>query len=351
MKRILLIEDNQEMRENTAEILELANYRVITAENGKIGVEKARNELPDLIVSDIMMPELDGYGVLYMLSKKPETASIPFIFLSAKADKEDFKKGMSYGADDYLTKPYEEKELLDAVERRLKKVEILKASVNAGKEDQLSTFLSSAGGVLELKSLLENKKVRDFSKKEMIYLEGSYPNVLYYINKGKVKCFRTNEDGKELITGMYAELQFFGHIALLSEEPYLESAMAMEDAEITIIPKDDFFALIYNNRDVAHTFIKLLSNSVKDQEERLLNTAYNSIRKRVSESLIRFYETYKGEPGKEIPVFRDDLAKVVGTSTETVIRTLSEFKDEGLIATSGRRITVLEPEKLRKLKF
>jgi CheY-like chemotaxis protein len=86
MKKILIIEDNPDIRENTGEILSLANYQVLTAENGKIGVDMATKEKPDLIVCDIMMPELDGYGVLHILSKKPETAGIPFIFVTAKTD-------------------------------------------------------------------------------------------------------------------------------------------------------------------------------------------------------------------------------------------------------------------------
>src|SRR5690606_12561162 len=122
-----LIEDNPEIRENTAEILELANYRVLQAENGKVGVEVAKKELPDLIVCDIMMPQLDGYGVLHMLGKNPVTASIPFIFLTAKSEKEDFRKGMNLGADDYLIKPFDDLELLDAVEMRLKKHQTLRA--------------------------------------------------------------------------------------------------------------------------------------------------------------------------------------------------------------------------------
>jgi CheY-like chemotaxis protein len=97
MKKILLIEDNTEVRENTAEILELADYTVFTAANGKIGVELAKREMPDLIICDIMMPELDGYGVLHVLSKNPATASIPFIFLTAKSEKDDFRKGMNLG--------------------------------------------------------------------------------------------------------------------------------------------------------------------------------------------------------------------------------------------------------------
>jgi CheY-like chemotaxis protein len=112
MKKILLIEDNLEMRENTAEILELAGYAVFTAPDGKEGVKTALKELPDLIVCDIMMPELDGYGVLHMLSKNEAAAAIPFIFLTAKAEKEDYRKGMSLGADDYLTKPFDDTELL-----------------------------------------------------------------------------------------------------------------------------------------------------------------------------------------------------------------------------------------------
>ena len=122
MKKILLIEDNDEIRENTAEILELSNYKVITAENGKRGVELAMGNKPDLIVCDIMMPVLDGYGVLMTLQKNTDTQNIPFIFLTAKAERNDFRKGMELGADDYITKPFEGSELLNAIESRLKKL-------------------------------------------------------------------------------------------------------------------------------------------------------------------------------------------------------------------------------------
>ncbi|MCB9194172.1 MAG: response regulator, partial [Flavobacteriales bacterium] len=105
MKTILLIEDDVDMRENTSEILELANFRVLKAENGRRGVDLARKEVPDLVLCDIMMPDLDGYGVLHLLGRDPSTAEIPFIFLSAKAERGDIRKGMELGADDYLTKP------------------------------------------------------------------------------------------------------------------------------------------------------------------------------------------------------------------------------------------------------
>ena len=124
MEKILLIEDNEALRENTAEILTLANYTITTAENGKIGVEKAMSNPPDLIVCDIMMPVLDGYGVYQIISKNPDLQHIPFIFLSAKSERNDLRKGMEMGADDYITKPFSDVELINAIRARLEKVKI-----------------------------------------------------------------------------------------------------------------------------------------------------------------------------------------------------------------------------------
>ena len=126
MKKILIIEDNDDIRENLAEILELAGYDAYTAENGKKGVEKAEQTPPDLILCDVMMPVLDGYGVLSIVNKKPALADIPFIFLTAKSEKTDFRYGMNLGADDYITKPFETNELLKVIELRLAKSEKIK---------------------------------------------------------------------------------------------------------------------------------------------------------------------------------------------------------------------------------
>src|SRR5271169_2713970 len=126
MKSVLVIDDNADIRDNTAEILDLAGYKTFKAENGKKGVDIALKEKPDVIICDIMMPELDGYGVLHLLRKNAETQNIPFIFLTAKTERSDFRKGMEMGADDYITKPFEDIELLNAVESRLKKIELLK---------------------------------------------------------------------------------------------------------------------------------------------------------------------------------------------------------------------------------
>jgi len=351
MKKILLIEDNNEMRENTAEILELANYKVLTAMNGRTGVELASKEIPDLIICDIMMPDLDGYGVLYLLSKNIETAGIPFIFLTAKAEKADVRKGMSMGADDYLTKPFEEMELLNAIEARLKKNEIFRKEFTKNLEG-LNDFLEQAKGLEELHKLSEDRKVHHFKKKEMLYMEGDEPNGLLFINKGKVKTFKTNENGKEFITSLHLTGDFIGYIDLIENSEYRESAEAMEDVEISVIPKQDFFALLYSNRDVAAKFIKMLSNNLQESEEKLINLAYNSVRKRVADALLSLHQRYKldSEPISKFSVSREDLASMVGTATESVIRTLSDFKEEKLIDIRDKNIHILDSDKLSRMK-
>src|SRR6478672_6079491 len=126
MHHVLIIEDNEDVRENTAEILELAGYKVNTAADGKKGLEQVNQAKPDLIICDIMMPVMDGYEVLHLLSKNEATANIPFIFLTAKAERHELRKGMEMGADDYITKPFDKIELLNAIESRLKKAEAIR---------------------------------------------------------------------------------------------------------------------------------------------------------------------------------------------------------------------------------
>lgn len=125
MTKVLVIEDDLKVQDNLIDILELEGFKTVAAENGLIGILLAKAEQPDLIVCDVMMPELDGYGVLEQLRQNPETATIPFIFLTAKADRPDLRQGMECGADDYLTKPFTPAELRQAINARLEK----KASV------------------------------------------------------------------------------------------------------------------------------------------------------------------------------------------------------------------------------
>jgi CRP-like cAMP-binding protein len=350
-KKILLIEDNPEMRENTAEILELANYKVQTAQNGKEGVRLATQFKPDIIICDIMMPELDGYGVLHLLSKDENTAHVPFLFLTAKAEKEDYRKGMTMGADDYLTKPYDDLELLHIVEVRLKKNQNLRKRFERSSAG-FDQFIQEARSFDLLSKLGQDRKVKAFRKKETIYTEGSFPSHIFFLLKGKVKAYKSSDTGKEYITELYKIGDFFGYLDLLQGEPYQETAIALEEVEVSIIPKDDFFNLLQGNREVSSKFIKMLSNEIKEREQRLLNLAYNSVRKRVAQALVMLAQRYQDDHTKpfSMAIAREDIASIVGTATETVIRTLSDFKEEHLIDMKGSLITVLEYDKLVRIR-
>lgn len=351
MKKILIIEDNQDVRENTAEILELANYKVIQAENGKIGVEMAQKDMPDLIICDIMMPVLDGYGVIHLLNKSQSTASIPFIFLTAKSERPDFRKGMEMGADDYITKPFDDVELLKAVESRLKKNEILKAEFSKS-VDGLNKFFDEVKKVDDLKKLSVDRRIKPIKKKEIIFSEGNNPNYLFFLSKGKVKTYKTHEYGKELITALYKEGDFFGYTVLLEDQPYSETAEALEDSEICLIPKEDFFALMYSNIHIMKIFAKMLTDNIVEKEKQLVTLAYSSVRKRVAEALILLQNRFETTKDKNfsISISRDDLANIVGTATESLIRTLSDFKEEKLVEIKGSNITITNAEKLMKLR-
>ena len=267
MKKILLVEDNEDIRSNTAEILELSNYHVILAENGKIGVAKALETKPDLIICDIMMPELDGYGVLHAVQHNDAIKNTPFIFLTAKTERSDFRKGMELGADDYIPKPFDGTELLNAVDSRLKKMDLVKKDLSSDMSgvDQL---LQASSGNEALRELTLDRNINRYKKKQVIYSEGNHPNRLYFIVKGKVKAYKTNEDGKELITELFSPGDFVGHIALLEGTQYNDTAEALEETELAVVPREDFDALINKNPEIARKFIQLLARNISDKENR-----------------------------------------------------------------------------------
>lgn len=344
MKKILIIEDNADVRENLSEILMLGGYEALTAENGKIGVEKAQEVLPDLILCDIMMPELDGYGVLHILSRHTNTADIPFIFLTAKAEKEDFRRGMSLGADDYITKPFDDVALLQTIEARLQKSERLRVA-SAQHTGSLDHFIDEARALEAIKHLSDNREVRHYRKKDIIFREGENPRWLFFVESGKVKLYKTSDDGRELIVKIAQTGDFLGFLALFQEDAYPESAAAVEDCAVKLIPKSDFAALVFGHRDVNARFIKMLANHVAEREQQLIELAYNSVRKRVATVLVQLYD----QSGPSINLLREDLASLAGTAKETLIRTLTDFKNEGSIDIKEGAIQVLKPDKLRHL--
>jgi CRP/FNR family cyclic AMP-dependent transcriptional regulator len=350
MKKILLIEDNDDIRNNTAEILELSNYKVIAAENGKTGVEMAIKHEPDLIICDVMMPVLDGYGVLHAVHKNDAIKNTPFIFLTAKTERGDFRKGMELGADDYISKPFTGTELLNAVDSRLKKMDLLKQELTPDLQG-LSHLMQASSGKNVLQSLTEDRNTNKYKKKQTVYSEGNHPNRLYYVLKGKVKAFKTNDDGKELVTELFSPGDFLGYIALLEGSTYKDTGEALEETELAVIPKEDFEELVNNNKEVAQKFIRMLAKNVSAKEGQLLGLAYNSLRKKVAEALLQLQRKYqeKKEEIFVIDISRENLATIAGTATESLIRTLSDFRTEKLIEIKDGSIIIINQKKMETL--
>jgi CRP-like cAMP-binding protein/CheY-like chemotaxis protein len=355
MRTLLIIDDHDDIRENIAEILTLAGYEVFTAPNGKRGVETALKEKPELIICDIMMPELDGYGVLHLLRKNEATLETPFIFLTAKTERADFRKGMEMGADDYITKPFDDIELLNAIEIRLKKNDVLQAKYS-GDATGASKFIGelSASGVLRLDPA--TAETQELSKKMVLYQEGKRPKSLYLLKSGKIKAFRINEDGKEYITNLYVPGDYIGYLPLLEDKPYEDSAVALEDAEVVVFPKDEFVDALYRDLAVAGKFIRLIALNVKEKEERLLSLAYSSLRKRVAKGLLDIHAKFAANDktsGSRVPlsISREDIAQYIGTATESLIRTLSDFKAEKLVDIQDGKIHITDVQKLQNLLY
>jgi CRP-like cAMP-binding protein/ActR/RegA family two-component response regulator len=343
---ILIIEDNPEILDNIAEILSLAGYSVLKALGGKAGVELAQYHHPDLILCDVMMPDLDGYGVLHILNKNPELAAIPFIFLTALTEHEHVREGMSLGADDYVTKPFDGSELLKVIETRLRKREFIRSSLATSGVNTLDDFFLAARQQRGFQQLSEHRHLRKLKKKDFLFMEGQEPNDLFFIHKGEIKTYKTTREGKELITGVHKAGSFIGYLPMFDNTPYSETAVALTDTEVYLIPKDDFNTLVFSSQDMAIRFIRLLANNLEDMEKRLLAMAYQSVRQRVASTLLRLSET-AGDP-LLITMSRKDISCLVGTAIESLNRMLADFRDEGLVDLTDHGIRLIDKLRLER---
>jgi CheY-like chemotaxis protein len=342
MKTILLIEDDRALRENTEELLELSGYSVISAPDGKIGIQVGKEKMPDIIICDIMMPEVDGYGVLQALSADERTKHIPFIFLSAKTEHKEIRKGMDLGADDYLTKPFEEEDLLSAVESRLAKAKLLGRMIREGtlkpqaSDDEMRTLN-------ELKNFFDdNGELENYREGQTIFEQGTHSHKLYLILKGVVKCYRLDENGKELITSLYRPDDFLGFTSFLNNVTHKESATAIETTELAGISITKLKLILESNHNVSMELMELLTQNVTEIKAQLLQMAYSSVRKKTAQTLLQFADIMNKKTEYPIKISRNDLASVAGIATESLIRTLSGFKKEGLIDIEGRNIKIKE---------
>ncbi|MEY4604787.1 MAG: hypothetical protein RIT43_2079 [Bacteroidota bacterium] len=344
-EKILLIEDETDARMNLLEFLKLANYQVVEAINGKEGIDLARKEKPDLIISDVKMPEIDGLNVLRILSKDPLTAGIPFVFLSGLNDLRDVRAGMNLGADDYVIKPFNPQDLLEIIRVRLERLSLIRNGL-----DMAETSGELLKDIESLKNLASEKKEKIYAKKEHIYREDDAANFLYFVQSGRVKCIKTDSYGKDYVTEIYHSGDFFGHLGMFDQPEYHDTAIAMESTTLSLIPRTEFMTLVRRSRDLSERYIEHLSQLLRSKENRLLQLAYAPVRERVADALINYVQPFTGLRKRDggTAISREDLASIVGTTKESLVRMLSEFKREGLIRSEGREIIIMDEPRLKR---
>lgn len=346
MKKVLLIEDDTSLRKNIEELLDLSGFTVFTLSNGKTAAALAEKECPDIVLCDIMMPEADGYEVLAQLSSNQSTRHIPFIFISAKTEHYEVRKGMNLGADDYLTKPFDEEELLSAIHSRLEKAQQRQSLLAV--QEEMSHKEDDIRSLNELKNFFDDNGRQIFLKKgEALYTIGEHSNTIYLILKGVVKCCVLDENGKELITAIYAEDDFLGFTSLTENIPHQEYAIALEDVELAGISKTQVKAILEKNQKVSLELMNIMVENVTQIKKQLLQMAYGSVRKKTAQTLLHYAKVTHKEKENLLNITRGNLAGVAGVATESLIRTLSDFKNEGLIAIENRNIRVLDKEALK----
>ncbi|MEM7574355.1 MAG: response regulator [Bacteroidota bacterium] len=343
--QILVVEDNEEVRENLEEILTLYGYQIETAADGIIGVRKAMTNPPDLILCDVMMPELDGFGVLNILNENERTATIPFIFITAKTEKEDIRRGMNLGADDYITKPFYKDELLTVIRTRLRKAQANKSARSGAPNSAAPDQERGLKSLIE--AIQEQGRYQNFTKRDLIVREGENAHYLYLVDKGYVHLRRSHEYGKDYIIAELGPGDLFAYSSLIERQTFVYTAqVGLEDCGCYLLPVDKFYQLINHDQHIAAAIMHLLAGRLVDRDKKLVNQAYDSVRRRTALTLCDLIEKHGS---MTITIQRDDLAQMVGSTKESIIRSLSDFKEGKLISIKGSKITIEAPEKLRNL--
>jgi DNA-binding response OmpR family regulator len=344
MKTILIIEDDTALLENTAELLELENFKVLTASNGADGVRLATINIPDLIVCDIMMPKQDGYTVLKKLSLNKTTQNIPFIFLSAKTERKEIRLGMDLGADDYITKPFENEELISSINSRLAKAKLLNkttAPLDQGKYKDLN----------DLKNYFDDYgELSNYTKGDIIYQEGDRANKVFLVLKGLIKTHKMDQNGKELITAIQKPDDFIGFTSFVDNNTYEESATVVEDVELAVIYKNALKELLAGSSNLSLELMNVLTANLSITKDQLLQMAYSSVQRKTARTILQFAEVLDRGLLGEIKISRNDLASVAGIAPESLIRTLSSFKKKGFVEIEGRNIKILKLVELQNLE-
>ncbi|MFT4753373.1 MAG: CRP-like cAMP-binding protein [Salibacteraceae bacterium] len=204
-----------------------------------------------------------------------------------------------------------------------------------------------------LEAINYNKSCTAYKKGQILFHEDTRPLGVFCVNKGKLKVYKTGDDGKDQIIQISRPGDLLGYRAMIGEDLYPVTAEALEDVQVCFVPKTEFVRLLDSSKEFSNLLLKEACHELSKMTEMLTNLAQKTVRERLAVSLLMLNDVYKENKNEEdfaeINLTREDLANIVGTATETIIRLLHDFKEEKLIKTNGRKIMVLEPDNLVKV--
>jgi CRP-like cAMP-binding protein/ActR/RegA family two-component response regulator len=351
MQTILLLEDDAASRRSLAGLLERAGYGVQAAPGGPAGLALGLAHPPDLVLCASGLPEFDGTDMRAHFAQHPRLAGVPFVLLSPQLVRAEQRHAMTLGADDYLARPHpgDERaaaELLGAIAGRLARFRQLQSEAHPPAAGGLDEFLADARATTWLNHLAADRPAHPVRHRQAVYLAGDEATRAYFVQRGRVKTVRTTAGGKQLLTSLYGPGELFGYLPLLALTPHLDSAVAVEDAALVYLTPLDFEHLLHHP-EAGPQLLRLLASRVSAREQQLLDMAYHSIRRRVADALLHLHAQAGGGPEASIQLARDDLAALVGTAPESLIRTLREFRQAGLIELTPKTVRVVQADKLR----
>lgn len=215
----------------------------------------------------------------------------------------------------------------------------------------LSKSLMGTCQLSELALISGSKVSQRYKRGQIIFQEGTRPSGMHCVFQGRLKVSKVSRDGKEQILALRKEGDALGSQALANSGHYAYSAVALSDCVVCMVPRPDFYSLLEQNSQFSHAILKLLAQTLGETQKQMLHTAYKPVRERLAEALLLLYCFFQPEAGTmfSIPISREDLAALMSTAKETASRLLSEFRDEGLVATQGSRIIVLDLKGLQKI--
>jgi len=351
MNKLLVITDNEAAGDNICKLSQLYGYEFFRAPLGINGIEIAKNEIPSFIICDVSLPDMDGYCVSNILNKNPLTENIPVLLLNLTMRLGAGAEGKNKSG--LFTKVIKDTESFISSSRKEVVYNGTENKEYFNNLNSLLQLLSSATPDKLDSELVTGYRTRSFNKRENIYFEDDSPNMVYLVKKGKIKTVKLGPEGKEFIIGIHEKGEFFGYIAVLEDNTYPDTAIAVEESEVLLIPKDDFLLLLNSDHQLGRHFIKLLANDISDIEERLMTLAFNSVRARVAGALLQLKKKHlhkKDVNTYTLHVSREDLAGLIGTTTESLIRTLTDFKHENIVDTDIGEIKILDAKSLEKIR-